>query len=199
MGAEAVDGLLQTMQSTGAKGLRLAVGSPARMIDASGTAQDASSQPLTRQEILQLIGPIVPEQARRRLPQETSVDFDYASASGAFKVTILRNGIRDRGEFRARPERRRRGRPGVAAAAAPRPLRLQGCGPAPAPRGTAARPAPPPAVATQPIVTHPRAGSRDRSAVSLDGRRPRRRTCTCRPACRRSSARTATCSRSTRA
>ena len=50
------------------------------------------AQPLTRQEILQLIGPIVPEQARRRLPQETSVDFDYASPSGAFKVTILRNG-----------------------------------------------------------------------------------------------------------
>ena len=62
------------------------------MIDAAGTAQDASSHPLTRQEILQLIGPIVPEQARRRLPQETSVDFDYASSSGAYKVTILRNG-----------------------------------------------------------------------------------------------------------
>ena len=92
MGAEAVDSLLQTLQSTGSKGLRLAVGSPARMIDAAGTAQDASSHPLTRQEILQLIGPIVPEQARRRLPQETSVDFDYVSSSGGYKVTILRNG-----------------------------------------------------------------------------------------------------------
>ena len=62
------------------------------MMDASGAPQDASSHPLTRQEILQLIGPIIPEHARRRLPQETSVEFDHASPSGAFKVTILRNG-----------------------------------------------------------------------------------------------------------
>ena len=68
------------------------VGSPARIMDAAGAPQDASSQPLTRQEILQLIGPIIPEHARRRLPQETSVEFDHASPSGAFKVTILRNG-----------------------------------------------------------------------------------------------------------
>ncbi len=92
MGAEAVDSMLKMLQGTGAKGLRLAVGSPARILDASGATQDASSTPLTRQEILQLIGPIVPEHARRRLPQETSVDFDYASTSGAYKVTILRNG-----------------------------------------------------------------------------------------------------------
>ena len=92
MGAEAVDSLLQMLQQQGAKGLRLAPGSPARILDSSGTAQDASSNALTRQEILQLIGPIVPEQARRRLPQETSVDFDYVSAYGAYKVTILRNG-----------------------------------------------------------------------------------------------------------
>jgi twitching motility protein PilT len=61
-------------------------------MDADGSPQDASSHPLTRQEILQLIGPIIPEHARRRLPQETSVEFDHASANGAFKVTILRNG-----------------------------------------------------------------------------------------------------------
>src|SRR5829696_5914833 len=74
------------------KVLRLAAGSPARILDVDGTAHEASSQALTRQEILQLIGPIVPEQARRRLPQETSVDFDYTSPVGPFKVTILRNG-----------------------------------------------------------------------------------------------------------
>ena len=91
MGAEAVDSLLQMLQSTGAKGLRLAVGSPARMIDASGTAQDASSHPLTRQEILQLIGPIVPEQARRRLPQETSVDFDYTCQSLSMARSMICN------------------------------------------------------------------------------------------------------------
>jgi twitching motility protein PilT len=84
--------LLKTMTQQSAKGLRLAAGVPARLLDAAGAAHDASSHALTRQEILQLVGPIIPEQARRRLPQETSVDFDYASPNGAFKVTILRNG-----------------------------------------------------------------------------------------------------------
>ena len=88
----AVEGLLKMMTDASAKGLRLAVGSPAKMMDAGGSPQDASSQPLTRQEILQLVGPIIPEHARRRLPQETSVEFDHTSPSGAFKVTILRNG-----------------------------------------------------------------------------------------------------------
>ena len=88
----AVDGMLKVMVETGGKSMRLAAGSPARILDGAGTMHEASSQALTRQEILQLIGPIVPEEARRRLPQETSVDFDYASPSGPFKVTILRNG-----------------------------------------------------------------------------------------------------------
>ncbi|MDP2055495.1 MAG: ATPase, T2SS/T4P/T4SS family, partial [Acidobacteriota bacterium] len=88
-----MDGLLMNMTQTGARGLRLAVGSPARMIDANGAAQDASTAPLTRQEILTLLSPIIPEQARRRLPQESTVDFDYVSSeAGAFKVTVLRNG-----------------------------------------------------------------------------------------------------------
>jgi twitching motility protein PilT len=88
----AVEGMLKMMTESSARGLRLTAGNPAKMLDTAGSAQDASTHPLTRQEILQLIGPIIPEQARRRLPQETSVEFDYASPSGTFKVTILRNG-----------------------------------------------------------------------------------------------------------
>ena len=88
----AVEGMLKMMMDSSARALRLSVGNPARLMDAEGSPVDASSHPLTRQEILQLIGPIIPEQARRRLPQETSVDFDHVSPSGAFKVTILRNG-----------------------------------------------------------------------------------------------------------
>ena len=88
----AVEGMLKLLTETSARGLRLAVGSPAKIMDASGSPQDASSHPLTRQEILQLVGPIIPEHARRRLPQETTVEFDHSSPSGAFKVTILRNG-----------------------------------------------------------------------------------------------------------
>ena len=88
----AVEGMLKMLAESSAKGLRLAVGAPAKIMDATGAPQDASSHPLTRQEILQLIGPIIPEHARRRLPQETTVEFDHTSPSGAFKVTILRNG-----------------------------------------------------------------------------------------------------------
>src|SRR6476659_8634730 len=80
------------MMDQSAKGLRLSAGVPARLMDASGAPHDASSNALTRQEILQLVGPIIPEHARRRLPQEASVEFDHVSPSGAFKVTILRNG-----------------------------------------------------------------------------------------------------------
>jgi twitching motility protein PilT len=91
--AAVVDGLLKNMTDTGARGLRLAVGSPARMLDANGAAQDASSAPLSRQEILTLLSPIIPEHARRRLPQESTVEFDYVSPdAGAFKVTVLRSG-----------------------------------------------------------------------------------------------------------
>ena len=93
MGAETVDHLLQTLVTPGTRGVRLAAGSTPRVLDASGTAQALPGDPLTRQEILQMIAPIVPEHARRRLPQENSVDFDYATAEGkAYGVTILRNG-----------------------------------------------------------------------------------------------------------
>jgi len=83
--------MLKVMIDSAGRSLRLAAGSPPRILDASGSARDAAPQAMTRQEILQLILPIVPEQARRRLPQEASVDFDYPSQIGGFKVTILRN------------------------------------------------------------------------------------------------------------
>ena len=153
MGAEAVDSLLQMLQSTGAKGLRLAVGSPARMIDASGTAQDASSHPLTRQEILQLIGPIVPEQARRRLPQETSVDFDYTCGSGAYKVTILRNGSEIAVSFVPDSNAASGAAAAAPAAAAPAAAAVQDTPAAAKAAPAVAPPAAAPPVATQPIVT----------------------------------------------
>jgi twitching motility protein PilT len=87
-----VDELLKRMVETSARGLRLAVGAPPQFMDQSGTTVDAATTPLTRQHLLQLVSPIVPEHAKRRVPQETSVEFDLASAHGAFKVTILRNG-----------------------------------------------------------------------------------------------------------
>ena len=88
----AVDEMLRTMTETAGRSLRLATGAPVRMLTAEGPAREASPQSLTREEILRLILPIMPEHARRQLPQEDSVDFDYASPSGPFKVTILRRG-----------------------------------------------------------------------------------------------------------
>ena len=88
----AVDEMLKTLAAANGKGLRMAAGAAAQILDASGSTHAASPNAMTRQEILQLIVPIVPEHARRRLPQENSVDFDYSSPSGPFKVTILRNG-----------------------------------------------------------------------------------------------------------
>jgi len=84
--------MLAMMVENAGQTLRLATGSVPRTLDASGQVHDVSPDPLTRQEILQMILPIMPEHARRRLPQENNVDFEYTSASGAFKVTVLRNG-----------------------------------------------------------------------------------------------------------
>src|SRR5687768_9225917 len=84
--------MLAMMVENAGRTLRLATGSAPRTLDASGQVHDVSPDPLTRQEILQMILPIMPEHARRRLPQENNVDFEYTSASGAFKVTVLRNG-----------------------------------------------------------------------------------------------------------
>jgi twitching motility protein PilT len=88
----AVDEMLKMLAAANGKSLRMAAGAPPRILDTSGSTHDASPTAMTRQEILQLIVPIVPEHARRRLPQEASVDFDYLSSSGPFKVTIQRNG-----------------------------------------------------------------------------------------------------------
>ena len=88
----AVDEMLKMVAAANGRGLRLAAGAPARILDGEGSTHEASPNSMTRQEILQLIVPIVPEHARRRLPQEASVEFDYSSPSGPFKVTILRNG-----------------------------------------------------------------------------------------------------------
>ena len=87
----AVDAMLKVMVEKSGRSLRLATGAPARILTADGP-QDASAQSLTRQEILQLILPIMPEQARLRLPQDNAVDFDYVSPNGSIKVTVLRNG-----------------------------------------------------------------------------------------------------------
>jgi twitching motility protein PilT len=86
-----VDAMLGLLNAGAGRSLRLAIGSPARMLTAAGP-QDVSAQSMTREEILQLIVPLMPENARRQLAQDNSVGFDYLSPAGPFKVTVMRNG-----------------------------------------------------------------------------------------------------------
>jgi twitching motility protein PilT len=109
--------MLAMMVGNASRTLRLATGVAPRTLDASGQIHEVSPEPLTRQEILQMILPIMPEHARRRLPQETNVDFDYTSASGAFKVTVLRNGQEIAASFVSDAEARPAVAPSPAAAA----------------------------------------------------------------------------------
>ncbi len=90
-----IDELLKIFGSRNRGTLRLEAGNPARVLGADGTSQDLSGRVLSRQEILAIVGPIVPDDARRQLPKEPSVTFDYTSPSvGPFKVTIARDSER---------------------------------------------------------------------------------------------------------
>ena len=69
-----IDDVLRAFGGDNRGTLRLEAGMPARILGADGSTRDLSSRPLTRQEILSLVGPVVPEHARRLLPKEPSVD-----------------------------------------------------------------------------------------------------------------------------
>ena len=74
-----IDQLLQIFGSQNRGTLKLEAGAPAQIVDSDGTVHDVSARPMTRQEILAMVGPIVPEHARRLLHKEPSVAFDYLS------------------------------------------------------------------------------------------------------------------------
>ena len=93
MTADFVDNLMKLLSAQGGRGLRLESGHPAQMLDASGSTRNVSTRTLTRQEILGAIAPIVPEHAKRDLPEAPSVEFEYTvPAVGEFKVRIVRDG-----------------------------------------------------------------------------------------------------------
>jgi twitching motility protein PilT len=93
MTADFVDNLMKLLSAQGGRGLRLEAGHPAQMLDAAGSTRNVSTRTLTRQEILGAIAPIVPEHAKRDLPESPSVEFEYTvPAVGEFKVRILRDG-----------------------------------------------------------------------------------------------------------
>ncbi len=142
------------LTETSARGLRLAVGTPRAVPGPVGSAAwTRRVHPLTRQQLLQLIGPIIPEHARRRVPQETSVEFDHASASGGFKVTIMRNGSE------------------IGVSIVPDLSAPSGIGARVAPsRPSDAAPTPTAPGTDRVVVANPNGAPADRSAVSPDGR-----------------------------
>ena len=89
-----IDDVLRAFGSDNHGTLRLEAGLPARILGVDGTTRDLSSRPLTRQEILSLVSPVVPEHARRLLPKEPSVTFDYPSSVGVFTLTVTRDAER---------------------------------------------------------------------------------------------------------
>jgi len=90
MPAEFVDNLLKLLATRNGRKIRLEAGSPVQMIDVSGALRSVSPRALTRQEILGAIAPIVPEHARRQLPESPSVEFDYTTpVGGDYKVQIV--------------------------------------------------------------------------------------------------------------
>ena len=90
-----IDQLLAILGRQNRGTLTLEAGQPARIVGAGGTSRDVSGRVLSRQEILAMVGPIVPEDARRQLPKEPSVSFDYAApALGPFKLTMARDSER---------------------------------------------------------------------------------------------------------
>jgi twitching motility protein PilT len=94
-GFDHIDQLLRIFGSRNRGTLQLEAGNPARIVGAGGDSQDLSGRVLSRQEILAMVGPIVPEDARRQLPKEPSVSFDYdCPAVGPFKLTMARNSER---------------------------------------------------------------------------------------------------------
>ena len=93
MTADVVHNLMKLLSAQGGRGLHFESGHPAQMVDASGASRNVSTRTFTRQEILGAITPIVPEHARRELPDAPSVEFEYTvPAVGEFKVRIMRNG-----------------------------------------------------------------------------------------------------------
>ena len=94
-GFDHIDQLLKILGSRNRGTLTLEAGSRARIVGPGRDSQDVSGRVLSRQEILAMVGPIVPEHARRQLPREPSVSFDYACpAVGPFKLTMARDSER---------------------------------------------------------------------------------------------------------
>ena len=93
MAPEYIDNLLKRVAARGNLGIRFETGAPVRVTDGSGGARDVTNRALTQEEIMGAVAAIIPDDAKRQLPQQSSVEFDYTYLGvGAFNVVIRRDG-----------------------------------------------------------------------------------------------------------
>jgi twitching motility protein PilT len=127
----------------------LEAGQRARITEEGGSPHDVSERALSRQEILAMVGPIVPEHARRQFPKEPSVTFDHASPTlGPFKLTISRDSERLIVTIVPGPRAAGAAPPAPAPAPAPRPAAVAAQAEPVAPPGGTVTPAAPAPLAT---------------------------------------------------
>ncbi len=88
-----IDTLLKRVAARGNLGIRFEAGAPVRVTGGNGTTRDVTNRSLTQQEIMGAIAPIVPDHAKRQLPQQSSVEFDYTCRGvGEFSIVIRHEG-----------------------------------------------------------------------------------------------------------
>ncbi|HXG68424.1 MAG TPA: type IV pilus twitching motility protein PilT [Blastocatellia bacterium] len=87
---ESVDTMLGILHNQKGQELRVAVGQPVQMVTPAGP-YDLSPTPLTQMEFGSLIGPVVPEAARRLLQTQPETEFTYECRGvGPFRALIKR-------------------------------------------------------------------------------------------------------------
>ena len=89
-----IETLLKRVVARGGNmGVRFETGAPVRVTDGSGTPRDVTTRPLSAQEIMSAVAPIVPEDVKPQLHQQPEIAFHYVCAGvGAFTVMVRREG-----------------------------------------------------------------------------------------------------------
>ena len=88
-----IETLLKRVVARGGNlGVRFETGAPVRVTDGSGAPRDVTTRPLSAQEILSAVAPIVPDDVKPQLNQP-EIAFEYVCAGvGAFTVMVRREG-----------------------------------------------------------------------------------------------------------
>lgn len=84
-----IDTLLTRFNSLGGRELYLAANAPVRIANGHGEPRDVTTRPLTREEILGILGPIAPADVRPQVAKQEQIEFGYSLESvGDFRVRL---------------------------------------------------------------------------------------------------------------